>query len=78
MIEHPHCVTVDEAARDLECTLRTIWRDPNVLQQVGFPAESIDETFGQELRRKFPESATLPPSPPKVRLIKRAPGPERG
>ena len=37
MIEHPHCVTVDDAARDLKCTLRTVWRDPGVLQQVGFP-----------------------------------------
>jgi len=37
MIEHPHCVTVDEAARDPKCILRTIWRDPNVLQRVGFP-----------------------------------------
>ena len=78
MIEHPHCVTVDEAARDLKCTLRTIWRDPNVLQQVGFPAESIDEAFVQDLRREFPEPAPPPPPPPKVRLIKRAPRPERG
>jgi len=40
--------------------------------------ESIDQAFLQELRRKFPEPGTLPPSPPKVRLIKRASQPKRG
>lgn len=29
MIGHPHCMTVDDAARG--------WRDPDVPQQVGFP-----------------------------------------
>jgi hypothetical protein len=37
MIEHPHCVTIDDAARDLKYTLGTIWLDPDVLQQMGFP-----------------------------------------
>jgi predicted DNA-binding transcriptional regulator YafY len=27
MIDRPKGVTVDDASRELECTLRTIWRD---------------------------------------------------
>jgi predicted DNA-binding transcriptional regulator YafY len=30
-------VTVDDAAADLECTVRTIWRDLRVLEDAGFP-----------------------------------------
>jgi len=37
MIDRPQGVTVDDAARDLECTIRTIWRDLGVLQAAGFP-----------------------------------------
>src|SRR5260370_23037322 len=37
MIDRPQGVTVDDAARDLEFTIRTIWRDLGVLQAAGFP-----------------------------------------
>jgi len=37
MIEHPLCVTFDDAARDLKCPLCTIWREPDVVRQVAFP-----------------------------------------
>ena len=37
MIDRPHGVTVDDAARDLACTIRTIWRDLDALQKAGFP-----------------------------------------
>ena len=37
MIDRPQGVTVDDAARDLQCTIRTIWRDLDALQKAGFP-----------------------------------------
>src|SRR5205814_7566473 len=37
MIDRPQGVTVDDAARDLRFTIRTIWRDLGVLQTAGFP-----------------------------------------
>jgi predicted DNA-binding transcriptional regulator YafY len=37
MIDRPQGVTVDDAARELECTIRTIWRDLDALQKAGFP-----------------------------------------
>jgi len=37
MIDRPPGVTVDDASRDLQCTIRTIWRDLDALQKAGFP-----------------------------------------
>jgi predicted DNA-binding transcriptional regulator YafY len=37
LIDRPAGITVDDAAADLGCTVRTIWRDLNVLQEAGFP-----------------------------------------
>jgi predicted DNA-binding transcriptional regulator YafY len=37
LIDRPQGITVDDAARELACTVRTIWRDLGVLQQAGFP-----------------------------------------
>ena len=37
MIDRPQGVTVDDAARDLQCTIRTIWRDLDALDKAGFP-----------------------------------------
>ena len=37
MIDRPQGVTVDDAARELRCTIRTISRDLGALQQAGFP-----------------------------------------
>jgi DeoR/GlpR family transcriptional regulator of sugar metabolism len=36
LINHPAGIAVDDAARKLECTVRTIWRDLDVLHKVGF------------------------------------------
>ncbi len=37
LLDRPTGVTVDDAAADLECTIRTIWRDLRVLEDAGFP-----------------------------------------
>ncbi|MGH7324612.1 MAG: helix-turn-helix transcriptional regulator [Candidatus Rokuibacteriota bacterium] len=37
LLDAPAGVTVEDAARDLDCTVRTIWRDLRVLQDAGFP-----------------------------------------
>jgi len=37
LIDRPQGITVDAAADELACTVRTIWRDLGVLQQAGFP-----------------------------------------
>ncbi|MFQ5897857.1 MAG: helix-turn-helix transcriptional regulator [Candidatus Methylomirabilia bacterium] len=36
-LDHPNGFTVDEAARELGCTVRTVWRDLDVLQKANFP-----------------------------------------
>lgn len=41
-LDHPNGFTVDEAARELGCTVRTVWRDLAVLQKAsadGFRAK---------------------------------------
>jgi predicted DNA-binding transcriptional regulator YafY len=37
LLDRPDGVAVEDAARDLGCVLRTIWRDLGVLQAAGFP-----------------------------------------
>jgi predicted DNA-binding transcriptional regulator YafY len=37
LFDAPAGVTVEDAARDLDCVVRTIWRDLRVLQDAGFP-----------------------------------------
>jgi predicted DNA-binding transcriptional regulator YafY len=37
LLDAPAGVTVEDAASDLDCTVRTIWRDLRVLQDAGFP-----------------------------------------
>ena len=37
LIDRPQGITVDDAARDLSVTIRTVWRDLDVLQKAGFP-----------------------------------------
>jgi DeoR/GlpR family transcriptional regulator of sugar metabolism len=34
MIQHPAGIAVDDAAQNLDCTVRTIWRDLQVLQKL--------------------------------------------
>ena len=37
LLDRPAGIVVDDAARDLGCAVRTIWRDLRVLQEAGFP-----------------------------------------
>jgi hypothetical protein len=67
MIDRPQGVTVDDAARDLRCTIRTIWRDLDTLQQAGFPLyteRAADGNRGvwrvtEDFKRALPLKLTL-------------------
>jgi predicted DNA-binding transcriptional regulator YafY len=67
MIDRPQGVTVDGAARELSCTVRTIWRDLDVLQQAGFPLYTERAADGNrgvwrvtdEFKRALPLKLTL-------------------
>ena len=67
MIDRPQGVTVDDGARELACTVRTIWRDLGVLQQAGFPLyteRAADGNRGvwrvtEEFKRALPLKLTL-------------------
>ena len=37
LLDRPAGVAVETAAQELACSIRTIWRDLNVLQDAGFP-----------------------------------------
>ena len=39
VIQHPAGNVVDDAARKLDCTVRTIWRDLQVLRKAGLPLD---------------------------------------
>ena len=63
--DRPAGAVVDDAARDLDCAVRTIWRDLRVLQDAGFPIYDeqdadgrrsvwrVDDTFKQRLPLKL-------------------------
>lgn len=65
LLDRPQGVTVDDAAHELECAIRTIWRDLRVLENAGFPIYDeraadgrrglwrIDERFKQKLPLKL-------------------------
>ena len=59
MIQHPAGVSVEDAAQQLGCTVRTIWRDLSALQKAGFPL--YDERAGDGRRSlwKLEERFTL-------------------
>lgn len=67
LIDRPQGVTVEDAARELDCAARTIWRDLEVLQQAGFPL--FDEARGdghrtvwrvdERFKRSLPLKLTL-------------------
>ncbi|MFZ1061625.1 MAG: WYL domain-containing protein [Candidatus Rokuibacteriota bacterium] len=48
LLDHPNGFTVDEAAGELGCTVRTVWRDLGVLQKANFPL--YDEKDGRRVR----------------------------
>jgi predicted DNA-binding transcriptional regulator YafY len=59
LLDRPAGVTVEDAAADLRCTVRTIWRDLRVLQDAGFPI--YDEQIGDGRRSiwRFEEAFRL-------------------
>src|SRR5262245_22084897 len=67
MIDRPQGVTVDDASRDLQCTIRTIWRDLDTLQKAGFPLyteRAADGNRGvwrvtEDFKRALPLKLTL-------------------
>ena len=50
-LDHPNGFTVDEAARELGCTVRTVWRDLAVLQKANFPL--YDDKDGRRVRYRL-------------------------
>jgi predicted DNA-binding transcriptional regulator YafY len=67
MIGRPSGVTVEDAARELECAIRTIWRDISVLENAGFPIWNDKDTDGRrsvwrvhaDFRTRLPLTLTL-------------------
>jgi predicted DNA-binding transcriptional regulator YafY len=59
LIDHPAGIAVEDAARKLDCTVRTIWRDLEVLERAGFPLYSDKETDGRRSIWKLQEDFKL-------------------
>lgn len=59
MIQHPGGVSVEDAARKLDCTVRTIWRDLSTLQNAGFPIYDEKGGDGRRSLWKLEEKFTL-------------------
>jgi predicted DNA-binding transcriptional regulator YafY len=67
LIDRPAGVVVDDAARELGCAVRTVWRDLRVLEEAGFPI--YDETMAdgrrsvwrleERFQRRLPLKLTL-------------------
>ena len=67
LIDRPAGVSVDDAARTLACTVRTIWRDLRVLHDAGFPIYDEAQADGRRsiwkvqdaFRRQLPLKLSL-------------------
>jgi predicted DNA-binding transcriptional regulator YafY len=59
MIQHPAGVSVEDAAQELGCTVRTIWRDLSALQKAGFPLYDDKAADGRRSLWKLEERFTL-------------------
>ncbi len=59
MIQNPAGIAVDDAARKLGCTVRTIWRDLRALEQAGFPLYDDKGGDGRRSLWKLEERFTL-------------------
>ena len=59
LIDRPAGVTVDDAAAELDCTVRTIWRDLSVLQHAGFPIYDTKAADGRRGLWKITEEFKL-------------------
>src|SRR5258706_11788098 len=56
LIDHPAGIAVEDAARKLGCTVRTIWRDLRVLENAGFPLYDDKSADGRRSLCKLEES----------------------
>src|SRR5687767_5991796 len=56
LLDRPAGASVDDAARDLECTVRTIWRDLRVLERAGFPIYDEAQANGRRSVWKVQDS----------------------
>ena len=67
LIDRPQGVTVEDAARDLGCAVRTVWRDVNALEKAGMPLYPERAADGyksvwrvrEEFKRSLPLKMTL-------------------
>jgi len=59
MIQGPGGIAVDDAARKLGCTMRTIWRDLRAFEQAGFPLYDDKGGDGRRSLWKLEERFTL-------------------
>src|SRR5260370_39915921 len=59
LIDQPAGIAVDDAARKLDCTVRTIWRDLSALQKPGFPLYDDKGSAGRRSLSKLEEQFTL-------------------
>ena len=59
LLDRPAGVSVDDAARDLGCTVRTIWRDLRVLEGAGFPIYDEPGAAGRRSLWKIQEEFRL-------------------
>jgi predicted DNA-binding transcriptional regulator YafY len=67
LLDRPDGVAVEDAARDLGCVARTIWRDLGVLQAAGFPIYDEPKADGrrsiwrtqEEFKRRLPLKLSL-------------------
>src|SRR5437773_9679062 len=70
LIDRPAGVTVEDAARALDCHVRTIWRDVNVLAGAGFPI--YDDKAGDRNRTVWRVTDEFRPDPEVARSAGRA------
>lgn len=67
LIDRPAGITVEDAAQELDCVVRTVWRDLRVLQDSGFPIYTESAADGhrgvwrvtEEFKRRLPLKLTL-------------------
>ena len=71
LLQGPASIAVDDAARNLGCTVRTIWRDLRVLEQAGCPLYDDKAGDGRRFLWKLEEKFTLG-LPVKLTLAKTA------
>jgi predicted DNA-binding transcriptional regulator YafY len=59
LIDSPAGIAVEDAARTLDCAVRTIWRDLRVLEQAGFPLYGDKDSDGRRSIWKLQEDYKL-------------------